>query len=152
MKRKFGRVGRWPLRSLAVGRLYQAAKDERTIQARALRLLRSWLSPQQRSEFDRKGHFDVVGCDTGKRYRIQRGTCANVHEIDQYGRLGTGWCFVPLGGLVEGDVMLAQKIALETDEERALSVANSFPGPVRWLLPGRRPSEERNSRVRLYPS
>ncbi len=48
--------------------------------------------------------------------------------------------------------MLAQKIALETDEERALSVANSFPGPVRCRLPGRRPSEERNSRVRLYPS
>ncbi|RZM94007.1 hypothetical protein CWO91_39725 [Bradyrhizobium genosp. SA-3] len=62
------------------------------------------------------------------------------------------WCFIPLGGLVAGDVMLAQKIALETDEERALSVGNSFPRPIRWRLPGSRPSEARGSRVRLYPS
>ncbi|WP_349253876.1 hypothetical protein [Bradyrhizobium sp. CB2312] len=101
------------------------------MQGRALRLLRSWLSPEQRTEFDTGGYFDVVGCDSGKRYRIRRGTSGNVHEIDEYGRLGTGWCFVPLGGLIEGDVMLAQKIAIETDEERALSVANSFPGPIR---------------------
>ena len=38
-----------------------------------------------------------------------------------------GWCFVPLGYLVPGDVMLAQKIALETDEVAAVSVANRFP-------------------------
>jgi hypothetical protein len=137
--RKFSRVGRWSLRSLAVGKLYEAAKDEKTVHARALRLLRSWLSPQQRADFDRKGCFDVVGCDTGKRYRIRRGTSANVNEIDEYGRLGTGRCFVPLGGLAQGDVMLAQKIALETDEDRVLSVANSFPGPIGWRLHARRP-------------
>nr|WP_245471242.1 hypothetical protein [Bradyrhizobium genosp. SA-3] len=122
------------------------------MQGRALRLLRSWFSPQQSVQFDARGYFDVVGCDTGKRYRIRRGTSGNVNEVDEYERLGTGWCFVPLGGLVEGDVMLAQKIALETDEERALSIANSFPGPIRWRLPTRSPSEERSSRVRLYPS
>ena len=33
---------------------------------------------------------------------------------------------VPLGYLVAGDVMLAQKIALETNEFGALAVANSF--------------------------
>ncbi|MCP3395344.1 hypothetical protein NLM27_42175 [Bradyrhizobium sp. CCGB12] len=131
--------------------LYQAAKDEKTIHGRSMRLLRSWLSPEQRTEFDAKGYFDVVGCDTGRRYRIRRGTSANINEVDNCGRLGRGWCFVPLGGLVEGDVMLAQKIAIETDEERALSIANSFPGPMRWRLPGSRPSEARSSRVRLYP-
>nr|WP_271497733.1 hypothetical protein [Bradyrhizobium sp. CCBAU 11357] len=111
-----------------------------------MRLLRSWLSPQQRVEFDRKGYFDVVGGDTGKRYRIRRGTSGNVNEIDEYGRRGMGWCFVPIGGLVEGDVMLAQKIALETDEARALSVANPFPGPIRWRRPGSRQSEARIAR------
>lgn len=109
-------------------------------------------SPEQSAEFDTKGYFDVVGCDSGKRYRIRQGTSGNVNEIDEDGRLGEGWCFVPLGGLVEGDVMLAQKIALEMDEERALSIANSFPGPIRWRLPGRRPSERRSSNARLYPS
>jgi hypothetical protein len=92
---------------LAVGKLYQAAKDEKTSLARSLRLLRSWLSPKQRVQFDKKGYFDVVGCHTGRGYRIRRGTSANVHEIDEYGRLGTGRCFVPLGGLPHGDVMLA---------------------------------------------
>ena len=146
-----GRLGRWNLRSLAVGRLYEAAKDEKTILGRSMRLLRSWLSPEQRAEFDTRGYFDVVGCDTKKRYRIRRGTSGNVNEIDEQGRLGTGWCFVPLGGLVEGDVMLAQKLALETNEESTLRIANSFPGPIRWRLPVSFLPGPRNSRVRLYP-
>jgi hypothetical protein len=50
----------------------------------------------------------------------------NVHEIDAAGRPKIGWCFVPAGYLVAGDIMLAQKIALETNEFRALAVANSF--------------------------
>jgi hypothetical protein len=37
-----------------------------------------------------------------------------------------GWCFVPEGSLVAGDVMLAQKIALETSEYAALAVARRF--------------------------
>jgi hypothetical protein len=40
-----------------------------------------------------------------------------------------GWCFVPYGSLVAGDVVLAQKIALETFEHGALLVAKRFvPG------------------------
>jgi hypothetical protein len=50
----------------------------------------------------------------------------NVHEIDAAGRAKIGWCFVPAGYLVAGDIMLAQKIALETNEFGALAVANSF--------------------------
>lgn len=34
------------------------------------------------------------------------------------------WCFGPEGYLPVGDVMLAEKIALETDEHAALAVAN----------------------------
>jgi len=48
----------------------------------------------------------------------------NVHEIDKAGRVKLGLCFAPKGSLVTGDVMLAQKIALETFERRALAVAN----------------------------
>ena len=51
-------------------------------------------------------------------------------EMDEAGNPKMGWCFVPNGYLVPGDVMLAQKIALETDELAALAVANRFsPGP-----------------------
>ena len=37
--------------------------------------------------------------------------------------------FVPEGNLVPGDVMLAQKIALETDEQGALAIAKQFLVP-----------------------
>jgi hypothetical protein len=51
---------------------------------------------------------------------------SNVHEIDAAGRSNVGWCFVPVGYLVAGDIMLAQKVALETNESSALAVANAF--------------------------
>src|ERR1700737_4687558 len=94
---------------------------------RGLTLLREWLSPEQRAQLDANQHFDVVGCQTGKHYRISYGSGTNVHEIDDTGRPIMGWCFVPSGHLVAGDVMLTQKIALETDERAALAVANRFP-------------------------
>jgi len=96
-------------------------------EARATTLLREWLSPQQRAQFDAEGYFDVVGCDSGKRYRIHHGTSMNVHEMDDAGHSKSGWCFAPNRRLAAGDVMLAQKIALETCEKSALAVANRFP-------------------------
>ena len=68
---------------------------------------------------------------TGKCYRIRRGRNMNIYEV------GTGrtrvaiWCFGPVGHLPLGDVMLAQKLALETDEQAAFAVANRIlPGGV----------------------
>jgi hypothetical protein len=99
-------------------------------EARGIKLLREWLSSEQRAEFDANRYFDVIGCDSGKRYRIRYGSAANVHEIDDDGRSLVGWCFVPTGNLFAGDVVLAQKIALETNEIGALAVANRFPVQV----------------------
>jgi len=96
-------------------------------EARGKALLREWLSPEQKAQFDASKGFDVVGCDSGRRYRISHGTGTNVHEIDDAGRPVMGWCFVPSGHFTAGDVMLAQKIALETNERAALAVANRFP-------------------------
>ena len=48
----------------------------------------------------------------------------NVHQLDQAGRMVAQWCFAPEGGLAPGDVLLAQKIALETMERKALGLAN----------------------------
>jgi hypothetical protein len=96
-------------------------------EARGIKLLREWLTPEQRAQFDAKRYFDVIGCNSKKRYRIHYRSSTNVHEIDSEGRSINGWCFVPSGHLVAGDVMLAQKIALETNELGALAVANIFP-------------------------
>jgi hypothetical protein len=91
--------------------------------ARAQNLLKEWLSPEQRGCYERFRYFDVVGSDTRTRYRIHHGTQTNIEELSSTGQHVCKWCFVPYGDLVAGDVMLAQKIALETDERSALSVA-----------------------------
>jgi hypothetical protein len=121
---------------------YARYSDENTPEVRGLRLLRAWLSPSQFEQFNAKAHFEVVGCATGTRYRIYYGTQMNVHELDDAGRPETGWCFVPQGRLVPGDVMLAQKIALETSEIRALSVAMRF-------VPNRRARDDRHDPARI---
>ncbi|WP_271581580.1 hypothetical protein [Bradyrhizobium sp. CCBAU 45389] len=99
---------------------------ERTPEGRSLRLLREWLSPAQRTQFAAKGYFEVVGGDTGKQYRIYPGAMTNVCEIDEKDRPTIGLCFLPKGELPIGDVMLSQKIALESCESRALEVARRF--------------------------
>jgi hypothetical protein len=48
----------------------------------------------------------------------------NVHQLDQDGRTMAQWCFAPAGGLAPGDVLLAQKIALEPMEREALALPN----------------------------
>ena len=88
--------------------------------------MREALSPEQFAQYDANSYFEVTGCHSGKRYRISHGTSMNIHELDGAGCPCVGWCFTPKGYLAAGDVMLAQKIALETDERRALAVANNF--------------------------
>jgi hypothetical protein len=97
-----------------------------TAQLRARKLLREWLSPEQLAQYDAHNYFEVTGCHTGKKYRISHAVGANVCELDDVGQPRAGWCFVPYNNLVAGDVMLAQKIGLETDELGALAVANNF--------------------------
>ncbi len=97
-----------------------------TREQRGLTLLREWLSQEQLAQYDAHRYFEVIGCQTGKRYRIYHGIGANVIELDDAALPRTGWCFVPSDHLVAGDVMLAQKIALETDESGALASANEF--------------------------
>ena len=129
------RLTRLGLRYLTgLGRIFSS---ENSSEARGLRLLRSWLSPEQRAQFDATRYFEVTGCHSGKRYRIHHGVVTNVHEMDAAGHPKVGWCFAPVGHLVAGDVMLAQKIALETNESAALAAANAFlprevPSNISW--------------------
>lgn len=102
----------------------EAARD--AAQARGMALLRENLTPAQLAQYDEHRFFDVVGSATGKRYRIHHGRQQNIHELDKAGRPVQGWCFLVAGNLVEGDVMLAQKLGLELEEEKVLNVAVKF--------------------------
>ena len=102
--------------------------DEGTPEARArsLRLLGENLTPAQREQYKSGHYFDVTGGTSGKRYRIHHGRSMNIDQLDQRGRRVCGWCFFPKGRLVTGDVMLAQKVALELYELEALQVAHKI--------------------------
>src|ERR1700722_3319465 len=93
-------------------------------QQKALALLRLWLSPEQAAQYNSEEHFDVIGSDTGTRYRIRQGQMMNIDQLDSAGKSVCQWCFAPEGELASGDCMLAQKIALETFETKVLAIAN----------------------------
>src|SRR4029453_2876104 len=96
---------------------------------RGIEFLTQNLSPAQRQQYERHAYFDVIGGETGKRYRIHHGYQMNVEQLDQDGRRARLLCFMPRGGLPVGDIMLAQKIALELFESDTISVAN---GSLAW--------------------
>jgi hypothetical protein len=101
---------------------------------RGMRLLRAHLTPAQRQQFERSRFFDVVGGQTGRRYRVYRTHVINVEELDATGRCTRRLCFSPGGLLPLGDMLLAQKISLELFEDAALAVAGRWgPNPrFRW--------------------
>jgi hypothetical protein len=111
-------------RSVSVGlrRARLSAAEERGIQ-----LLKRNLSSAQLKEYESRRYFHVIGSTTGRRYRIRHGCLRNVDLIDQDGRPSRTLCFMPEGELAIGDVMLAQKFALELFESEALMIANHTP-------------------------
>jgi hypothetical protein len=94
---------------------------------RAQVLLRSWLSPEQRRQYDERGSFEVIGGDTGRRYLICKGEVFNIQELDDRGNEICALC-VTAASVATGDINLAQKIALETFENKVLAIANRTRG------------------------
>jgi hypothetical protein len=110
---------------LALALEFRRFRSRSPVEQKSIALLRSWLTPDQLNQWDAREEFEVIGGDTGTRYRISFGTAMNVHQLDRTGKPFMQWCFRPEGKLAVGDVLLAQKIALENMERRALALANS---------------------------
>jgi len=88
-------------------------------------LLNSNLTPEQASQLNRTRAFEVIGGATGRRYRIRHASTFNVDLLNERGLVVVSFCFRPLGDdLPVGDIMLAQKNALELFELEALKIAN----------------------------
>ena len=98
--------------------------DRKRAEEKSIILLRSWLTGEQANQWDSAKEFDVIGVDTGRRYRLRYATAMNIYELDFDGKTVARWCFAPKGNLAIGDILLAQKIALETMEGQALAIAN----------------------------
>ena len=93
---------------------------------RGVDLLLANLTPQQRRQYRRDRNFDVIGGQSGTRYRLWHCFQQNVEELDAEGRRRGLWCFHPRETLVLGDVLLAQKTALELFEGEALRIAHRY--------------------------
>ena len=106
---------------------YRAHLFTKDAHNRAIQLLKQHLTPEQREQFEKRGHFYVSGGDSGRLYRIRHGAQMNVEQLDRSGKRIRVLCFMPEGGLAVGDVMLAQKFALELFETEALQIANKMP-------------------------
>jgi hypothetical protein len=114
----------------------RAFTRRRKAEQRAYALLKRWLSPEQLVQLERQGYFEVRGSHSGTCYHIHRERNMNIEELDAGGSRVAVWCFGPAGCLPLGDNLLAQKIALETDEPAALAVANrGWPEHMRGPLP-----------------
>jgi hypothetical protein len=61
------------------------AGDSSQADKKALALLRPWLSPGQAQQYDSRKHFEVIGSDTGTRYRIRHGYMMNIDQLDSAG-------------------------------------------------------------------
>ncbi len=93
---------------------------------RARGLLLEHLTEEQRDTFEKNKWFVVEGGKTGTKYRIKDigHTTANIDVLDNKGEYKHRLCchirtHVPLA-----DNLLAQKIALQCDEERFVALAN----------------------------
>ena len=88
-------------------------------------LLERALTPEQRRDLFARGYFNVKG----KRfsYRIREGHSGNVDALDSTGCVIERFCAHPLGRVPVYDVMLAQKLWIETDENMFLRKAAPYP-------------------------
>jgi len=98
----------------------------KTPEQRGIALLLANLTPRQRRQYVRDRNFDVIGGVSATRYRLWHCFQQNIEELDQDGRRRWIWCFHPRETLVVGDVLLAQKTALELFEPEAIRVAHCY--------------------------
>jgi hypothetical protein len=96
--------------------LYRVAPTAPAVQ-KAETLIREWLSPTQLRDYEKRKRFKVTG-SSGGHYLIAPGY---IRDLDNGGHI----CFVPENwtALPVADVMLARKIALESDEAGVLKIA-----------------------------
>lgn len=96
---------------------------EAAAKQRAEKLLFETLTPQQKEDLTKKGSF-YLHTQSGRKYRIDRHTHGNVYLYDEKDRIVRKFCAQP-SGVPADDAILAQKLALETDEDSFLRVANA---------------------------
>jgi len=98
--------------------------DREAAERRALELLESHLTAEQRRQLERLRAFRVVA-RSGRVYEIDaEKRMHNVYELDGQGRRVNELCIYQRGALPLADNTLAQKLMLEADEAEFRRIAN----------------------------
>lgn len=113
-------------------RYEEQEREREQARRRSLELLRSLLSDGQWASYREKGWFEVRG-SSGRRWRIRSsGQAGNVDLMPETGgERDATYCAHPPDGLPDPDAHAAQMLALVTDDEAFVRVANT-----RWARPG----------------
>lgn len=98
---------------------------DQAAQAKAWALLKRALTPQQLRDLLANRCFYVRG--KMFTYRIREGHSGNVDALDPRGYVVSRFCAHPLGRVPVYDMMLAQKLWIETDEIMFLEEAAPYP-------------------------
>lgn len=92
--------------------------------ARAEKLLLEWLAHEEAERYRRAGYFYVMS-ESGKKYKIKKGSHGNVYLIDpETEKEKVSYCVQP-GGVPVGDVNLSQALFLKHAEADFLKAANA---------------------------
>jgi len=98
---------------------------DQAAEAKARVLLERALTPEQRRDLCASRYFYVKGKKF--TYRIREGHSGNVDAIDSSWCVISRYCAHPLGRVPVYDMMLAQKLWIETDENMFLKKAAPYP-------------------------
>lgn len=96
-------------------------EESKAAEARAERLLVEHLSLAQRAAYEKGRFFEVVAAKS--RYRIYHD--GGVRRLGEDGREVASYCIHPDEAIPVGDLALAKKLLLETDEAAFLRTANA---------------------------
>ncbi len=99
-------------------------ENRRLAQVKAEKLLLANLDSDQGAEFRKTRQFVVRSADGERCYRVEYGTAGNIRLLDKSGKAVAKFCIHPHVCLPVEDVMLCQKLLLETDEKEFLRIAN----------------------------
>lgn len=107
-------------------------RQRKEAESKAERLLRALLTPQQLSDYENKRCFYLQV--NNELFRIDYGSTGNVKRINpENGEILESYCIHPSfrNSVPVQDVMLAQKLLLETDPEQFKKTANRWQaGPI----------------------
>lgn len=97
--------------------------EEAEARKRAQEFLLEHLNEAQKKDFREHGGFEVIS-QTGRRFRIDYGSAANIYQLDKKGNRIGRYCIVPKDHYISVyDQLLMQMLMLQHNEDEFMRIA-----------------------------